>query len=242
MRAGLLGLLLTLAACAPLPREGAPSVEQRPSPNFDARRPNFVILHYTGSADAGRTVGWLTDPQSKLSAHYLIARDGRVVQMVDEGARAWHAGVSFWGGSRDLNSASIGIELDNDGSEPFAEAQIAALLPLLEGIVQRHGIPPANVLGHSDIALGRKVDPGVQFPWERLAASGFGLWCARPLPPRAGDDRLLLAALGYDVSDAVAAVAAFKLHFAPGDAGGELTGEDRAVLACLIERRGGRVP
>lgn len=235
-------MLLALAACAPLPPAGTPRVEQRPSPNFDARRPNFVILHHTGSADAERAARWLTDPQSKVSAHYLIARDGRVVQMVDERERAWHAGVSFWGGLRDLNSASIGIELDNDGSEEFAEAQIAALLPLLAAILPRHGIPAANVLGHADVAPGRKVDPGPRFPWARLAAAGFGLWCARPLPPRDGDDQLLLAAFGYDVAEPAAAAAAFKLHFAPDEPGGELTGEDRAVLACLLEQRRARAP
>jgi len=142
------------------------------------------------------------DPQREVSAHYLIARDGRIYYLVDELARAWHAGESAWGGNRDLNSASIGIELDNNGEEPYAEAQIAALLALLADLTARWSIPAANVLGHGDVAPGRKVDPGALFPWRRLAAAGFGLWCDPPYdPPPAGlDDASLLAALGYDVS------------------------------------------
>ncbi len=180
---GLIALsALAVAACAPLqplpPRAGVP-VEVRPSPNFDERRPNFVILHHTSNDDADQALSTLTDPAKKVSSHYLIGRHGTIYYLVDELARAWHAGESYWGGDTDLNSASIGIELDNNGEEPFAEAEIESLLALLADIKERYAIPAANFLGHGDVAPGRKVDPSRLFPWQRLAARGFGLWCDR---------------------------------------------------------------
>ena len=142
--------------------------------------------------------------RSKVSSHYLIARDGRIYYLVDELARAWHAGESYWGGNRDLNSASIGIELDNNGGEPFAEAQIEALIALLADLKARYGIPTANFIGHGDVAPGRKVDPSRWFPWQGLAGHGFGLWCEPPYPPAPPDldSATLLAAFGYDVAAA----------------------------------------
>jgi N-acetylmuramoyl-L-alanine amidase len=243
---------MLLGACAPLPqRAGIPTLWS-PSPNYDQRRPNFVVIHHTGSPAAARALATLRDPLRKVSAHYLIARDGTIHQLVDERARAWHAGQSRWGGHDDLNSASIGIELDNDGDEPFAELQIGALLALLRDVLERNRIPPANVLGHGDVAPGRKVDPSRHFPWALLARHGFGVWCDPPptLPApvgvvpddRAGsgedgapDDALLLQALGYDVSDPGAAARAFRRHFRQ-DEGGSLSPEDRELLACLVER------
>lgn len=234
---GLLALFVT--ACAPLPQRAGVPLEQRPSNNFDARRPNYVILHYTSSADAERALRTLTNPLTKVSAHYLIARDGKIYQLVDEGARAWHAGLSYWGGDRDMNSASLGIELDNDGEEPFAEPLIAALMRLLADIKERYAIPAANFLGHADVAPRRKGDPGRRFPWQRLAAGGFGLWCGPPYAPapRGADDALLLAAFGYDISDLAAAIGAFKTHFVPDGDAGTLTNEDRALLQCLIGKK-----
>jgi N-acetylmuramoyl-L-alanine amidase len=240
---GLIALsALVVAACAPLqplpPRAGVP-VEVRPSPNFDERRPNFVILHHTSNDDADQALFTLTDPAKKVSSHYLIGRHGTIYYLVDELARAWHAGESYWGGDTDLNSASIGIELDNNGEEPFAEAEIEALLALLADIKERYAIPAANFLGHGDVAPGRKVDPSRLFPWQRLAARGFGLWCEPPYPPApAGlDDATLLAAFGYDVSDPAAAVAAFKRHFAPDDTSPDMTEESRALLNCLVSQK-----
>jgi len=240
---GLVTLLaLAAAACAPLPqlppRAGVPA-EARPSPNFDERRPNFVILHHTSDDNAEQALTTLTDPVRKVSSHYLIARDGRIYYLVDELARAWHAGESYWGGNRDLNSASIGVELDNNGEEPFAEAQIEALIALLADLKARYGIPTANFIGHGDVAPGRKVDPSRWFPWQRLAGLGFGLWCEPPYPPAPPDldSATLLAAFGYDVSDFHAAAAAFKRHFVPHDALQEMTEQDRASLQCLVSRR-----
>jgi N-acetylmuramoyl-L-alanine amidase len=231
---------LALAACTPVPiaqRTSLP-VEVRPSANFDERRPSFVILHYTSNNNADAALRTLTDPVAKVSAHYLIRRDGKIFALVDERARAWHAGVSAWGGNRDVNSASIGIELDNDGVEPFAGPLVDTLLALLTDLKTRYAIPTENFIGHSDVAPRRKPDPGRRFPWARLAERGFGLWCVPPYvaPPR--DDGLtLLAAFGYDVIDSAAAIGAFKLHFAPDGDPQQLSDEDRALLDCLLAKK-----
>ena len=231
-------LAVTLAACAPAPQRAGVPTEWRGSPNFDERRPNFVILHYTGEDDAERALAILSDPFRAVSAHYLVARDGRIHQLVDERDRAWHAGESRWGATTDLNSSSIGIELDNNGTEPFAEAQITALLGLLRDVVDRNRIPAANILGHSDVAPRRKIDPGPAFPWGTLAQQGFGLWCEPPYPPApdAFDALAGLRAIGYDISEPDAAIRAFKRHFAPGDSAGELGPGDRALIQCLARR------
>ena len=229
-----------LAGCvAPLPQRTSLPVEQRPSPNFDARRPNYVILHHTGSPEAARALRTLTDKQREVSAHYLIGRHGRIYYLVDELARAWHAGDSYWGGDRDINSASIGIEIDNDGEEPYSEPQIQSLLALLADLKTRWKIPTANFLGHGDVAPGRKTDPGTEFPWQRLAQAGFGLWCEPPYPeaPAGLDTVTLLAAFGYEVWNPDAALAAFKRHFAPQDSTREVTEDDRAKLWCLVSRK-----
>ena len=222
------------ASCARLPTSPS-GIVRVPSPNFDERRPNYVILHQTSDDTVDAALATLTNPERKVSAHYLIGRDGTIYQLVDESARAWHAGASFWGGNTDLNSASIGIELDNDGKQPFPGAQIDALLRLLADLRERYRIPAANVLGHSDVAPRRKVDPGRLFPWKRLAEQGFGLWCDTPLPipPMGFDPAMALAAIGYDVSDPQAAVGAFRLHYAPNGPNGALDESEQALLACL---------
>ncbi|MDP3715492.1 MAG: N-acetylmuramoyl-L-alanine amidase, partial [Burkholderiales bacterium] len=213
--------------------------EMHPSPNFSERRPNYVILHHTSNNTAERALTTLTSRLTQVSAHYLVARDGRIIYLVDEQKRAWHAGDSYWGGNRDLNSSSIGIELDNNGREPYTDAQIEVLIALLGDLAARWNIPPANVLAHGDVAPGRKVDPGALFPWRRLAEAGFGLWCDPPYPQPAStaDDALLLAALGYDVTRLPAAVAAFKRRWAPADSAPGLSEEQRALLHCLIGKK-----
>ncbi|MEO7727517.1 MAG: N-acetylmuramoyl-L-alanine amidase [Burkholderiales bacterium] len=240
-RASLMLAVLALAACSTplsLPQRTALPVEARPSGNFDERRPNYVILHYTSNDSAEPALRTLRDPASKVSAHYLIARDGRIYALVDERTRAWHAGVSSWGGDQDINSASIGIELDNSGKEPFAAPLLERLFALLADLKARYSIPAANFIGHSDVAPRRKVDPGVQFPWRELAARGFGLWCDPPyrVPP-AAEGATLLAAFGYDTSNEAGAIGAFKLHFVPDGDPRELTDGDRALLACLIDKK-----
>lgn len=233
--------LMLLSACAPLPRYTTLPVEVRPSPNFGERRPNYVILHHTTNDTAEQAIATLTSRFTQVSAHYLIGRDGRIVYLVDELKRAWHAGDSYWGGNRDLNSSSIGIELDNNGREPFSDAQISVLIDLLGDLVTRWNIPPANVLGHGDVAPGRKVDPSALFPWRRLAAAGFGLWCDPPFEPvtAGADDAALLAALGYDVTRLPAAIAAFKRHWAQEDESVTLSAEQQALLQCLIGKQQG---
>lgn len=236
-----LAVALLLGACAPMPQRAGIPTHWHASPNFDTRRADFIIIHHSGSGSTGRALRTLTDAQREVSAHYLIGRDGTIFQLVDERARAWHAGESRWGMLTDLNSASIGIELDNDGEEPFPEIQIDALLRLLADIQSRHGMPPQNVLGHADVAPRRKTDPSHRFPWKTLADKGFGLWCdvPWPVPPESSDAAVALQALGYDVSDPVAAQRAFRRHFAPDADAPEFTERERGLLRCLLARKNG---
>jgi N-acetylmuramoyl-L-alanine amidase len=236
MRLVALLLVLLAAGCAQPIRTSLPAT-WRPSPNFDERRPNLVVIHHTSDDTAAQALATLTSPAREVSAHYLVGRDGTIWQLVDERKRAWHAGASRWGADTDVNSSSIGIELDNDGYEPFPDAQVAALLALLADLKERWRIPTANFVGHGDVAPGRKVDPSAYFPWRTLAMHGFGLWCDAPPPdpPPQFDAILALQALGYDVSDPEAAMAAFNRHYGEGDEPG-LTDHARAVLSCLVER------
>ncbi|MFM9853523.1 MAG: N-acetylmuramoyl-L-alanine amidase [Sphingomonadaceae bacterium] len=215
-----------------------------PSPNFDDRPGpvSMLVLHYTGMQDAAAAIARLCDPDAKVSAHYLIAEDGQIVKMVDESKRAWHAGRSYWRGATDINSISVGIEIVNPGHEwgyrPFPIAQIDALIPLMQGIIQRHKITRGNIVGHSDVAPTRKVDPGELFPWDRLAK----LRLALPSPtknlmdPQWTDGGFLLALerFGYDVSDPLAAVRAFQRRFRPSTIDGIIDGECRAKLLALL--------
>jgi N-acetylmuramoyl-L-alanine amidase len=210
----------------------------RPSPSFDERRPNFVVIHHTGDDSADDALRTLTDPLRAVSAHYLVARDGTIYQLLDERSRAWHAGKSRWGALTDLNSASLGVELDNNGDEPFPPDQIDALLRLLEDLSARYRIPRANFLGHADVSPGRKVDPSRSFPWRTLAERGFGLWCNAPLdrPATDFDWATGLRALGYDVANIEAATRAFKLHFGEDDGEPSPSERDQRVLWCLLRQ------
>lgn len=226
-----------LSGCVRFPASPAEGAIFVPSPNHNARRPDFVILHHTTNSNAEQALKTLTDPARGVSSHYLVGRDGTLYQLVDEERRAWHAGASYWGGNTDLNSASIGIELDNTGSEPYPEAQIVVLLDLLRGLKERYRIPASNFLGHGDVAPGRKVDPGRLFPWQRLANEGFGLWCKEvAFAPLAAsfDSQVALQGIGYDVSDPAAALAAFRRHFVGSDSEGEASDEERQLLQCLL--------
>ena len=151
--------------------------------NFNLRKPNMVIIHHTAQDSTAQTLKTFTMPRTQVSAHYVIGRDGQVFHMLNDYLRAWHGGVARWGNDTDINSSSIGIELDNNGLQPFAEPQMASLLKVLAGLKKAYNIPTANFIGHSDIAPSRKTDPSVLFPWKRLADNGFGLWYdAGPLP------------------------------------------------------------
>jgi N-acetylmuramoyl-L-alanine amidase len=225
-----------LGGCSGIPTSPGNQVIQVPSPNHNERRPNYVIIHDTSNDNIERPLKTLTDPAREVSAHYLIGRDGALYQLVDENHRAWHAGQSYWGGLTDLNSASIGIELDNTGDEPYAEPQIDRLIGLLKELQARHRIPASNILGHGDVALRRKVDPGWQFPWARLAEQGFGLWCKQPIATTdpLPDPTLALQAIGYDVADPSAALVGFRRHFLGITTEGEATDEERRLMHCLV--------
>ncbi len=161
-----------------------PVIKQYPSPNFSDRKPggdpSILVFHYTDMIDAKSALDRLCDPAAEVSAHYLIDEDGTVYQLVDEGKRAWHAGISYWRGLRDINSHSIGIELANPGQtyglKPYPEAQIKSLIALSKEIIARYSIAPENIVGHSDIAPDRKSDPGPYFPWKTLAEQGISKW------------------------------------------------------------------
>ena len=239
VRLGIYALLCIVAGCAPAPlRIGYPS-QWVGSPNFNDRRPSYVVLHHTSDDTAAQALRTLTDPTREVSAHYLLGRDGHVYQLVDERYRAWHAGRSSWGADADINSSSIGIELDNNGSEPFPSAQIESLLALLSDLKARYRIPTANFIGHADVAPGRKTDPSAWFPWRLLAQAGYGLWCDLPYPaaPPGFDADLGLQALGYDITNREAAVRAFKLHFVQTSTDAALAASEHDLLYCLLLAR-----
>jgi len=215
----------------------------RRSPNWDSRGGvpvDILVLHYTGMKSGEAALARMCDPAAKVSAHYMIDEDGAVYALVPEEMRAWHAGISYWAGARDINARSIGIELVNPGHEfgyrAFPEAQIAALTELASGILTRHPIPAWRVLGHSDVAPMRKDDPGELFPWNELARQGIGLWSA-PVADDPGEDavRDLLNHYGYDPEVLLAkAVVAFQRHFHPARISGIADAETRKVLSGLI--------
>ncbi|MGI1662694.1 N-acetylmuramoyl-L-alanine amidase [Palleronia sp. KMU-117] len=207
---------------------------EHPSPNFGPRRdgltPALIVLHYTAMQDAGAALQRLCDPASEVSAHYLVGADGTLWRLVPDEMRAWHAGAGAWGGAGDVNSRSIGVELDNDGASPFPEAQMAALERLLDRLMARWAISPSGVIAHSDMAPDRKADPGPRFDWRRLARGGRAVWPAAAAP---GDFLSDAAAAGYPVEAGPDLVlAAFRLRFRPG-AAGPLAPEDRALMAGL---------
>lgn len=221
------------------------AVRDRPSPNHGPRRGggrvDMLLLHYTGMPTAAAALDRLCDPGAEVSAHYLIEEDGAVWRLVDESRRAWHAGRSFWAGERDVNSRSIGIELANPGHgpdyRPFPDAQMAALEELARGILARHPIPPHRVLGHSDVAPGRKRDPGELFDWRRLAASGIGLWSDATGTDGLSDVATLMTRFGYEAASE-AAIISFQLHFRPDQITGVADSQTLARLADLAARAG----
>jgi N-acetylmuramoyl-L-alanine amidase len=229
-----------------------------PSPNFDARRapPDMIVLHYTGMETGEAALERLRDPAAKVSAHYLVEEDGRVFGLVEEARRAWHAGVSAWGGNTAINGRSIGVEIVNPGHEfgyrSFPAAQIEAVIALIGDIRTRWTIEDALILGHSDVAPRRKQDPGELFPWRDLARAGHGLWVEPPPAPGAplkiGDAGLgvlamrgALARFGYDVAatgpfdeDLATIVTAFQRHWVQGRCDGVADGDTRARLMALL--------
>jgi N-acetylmuramoyl-L-alanine amidase len=208
--------------------------------NFDLRKPNFVIIHHTAQNSCEQTLKTFTLERTKVSAHYVICKDGTIHHMLNDYLRAWQAGVSKWGNFTDINSSSIGIELDNNGNEPFPESQITSLLKLLDTLQRHYSIPAANFIGHADVAPGRKNDPSHYFPWQTLSQRGFGLWydTTAVVVPDYFNATQALRIIGYNVKDTVAAIRSFKIHFVPQDTVliKSLTDDDRKILFDL-ERR-----
>lgn len=211
--------------------------------NFNMRKPNMVIIHHTAQNSCEQTLRTFTLPRTQVSAHYVICKDGTIHHMLSDYLRAWHAGASKWGNITDINSVSIGIELDNNGFEPFDTAQINSLLQLLQKLKTNYQIPAANFIGHGDIAPVRKNDPNIYFPWKMLSEKGFGLWydeiaTNQTMPAQGlGFDNPLqaLRIIGYDVKDTTAAKRAFKRHFLK-DTATILTDTDKAVLNNLYKK------
>jgi N-acetylmuramoyl-L-alanine amidase len=218
-------------------------IVDRQSPNHDSRNGapvDILVLHYTGMQTAEEALARLCDPAAKVSAHYTIDRDGTIYAHVPERERAWHAGVSYWAGERNVNARSIGIEIVNPGHEfgyiPFADPQIDALIELSHGILKRHPITPARVIGHSDVAPARKEDPGELFPWQRLANEGVGVW---PKPAKAsGAFTADLKRFGYGLPPDVDVaekdvIAAFQRHFRPSCIDGVADDETQSLASAL---------
>lgn len=222
-------------------RAGRELIRTVQSPNFGPRRggarPSMVILHYTAMADCAAAERALCDPVREVSAHYLISENGTVTQLVAEQHRAWHAGQSRWGAIDDVNSHSIGIELSNTGFAPFAAALMDSLEHLLAGILDRWSIPPERVLAHSDVAPGRKIDPGARFDWARLARQGLAIQLPKG-GEQAVDDALFrsnLVAAGYADLPLETLLPAFRLRHRAGHAGA-LDTVDMALSAVLADR------
>jgi len=206
--------------------------------NLTMRRPNFVVIHHTAQNSCDQTLQTFTLPRTAVSAHYVICRDGNVFHMLNDLLRAHHAGVSKWGNNVDLNSSSIGIEIDNNGFEPFTEAQINSLLILLDRLKKTYSIPDANFIGHADVAPGRKVDPSRYFPWKQLADKGFGLWydTTNVKIPVGFDAIRALRVIGYNIKDSVAAIQSFKIHFVQNDSLYRITDADKKILFDLSNK------
>ena len=229
-----------------------------PSPNFNERPgpPDILVMHYTGMESGEAAIARLRDPEAKVSSHYVVEEDGRIFTLVAEERRAWHAGVSFWKGERDINGRSIGVEIVNPGHEfgyrPFPDAQIAAIIALTADIRTRWMIADGDIIAHSDVAPARKIDPGELFPWKTLAQAGHGLWVEPDPAPGAllaeGAEgagvfafQAGLTRLGYECPPSgqfdpapTTVVSAFQRHWRPHQVDGIADGETRARLIALL--------
>lgn len=207
--------------------------------HFGLRRPSFVIIHHTAQESCQKTLQTFTNTNSQVSAHYVLCKDGTLHQQLNDYLRAWHAGKSKWGNITDINSASIGIEIDNNGKDSFTTAQINVLLGLLAHLKKTHQIPAANFIGHSDIAPGRKVDPNVHFPWKLLAEKGFGYWWADTTSlqlPAGFRSNTALRIIGYSINDSIAAAESFRRHFISSNQKGALNPAEQKILYRMMEK------
>ncbi len=231
---------LLLAACS-AGNVRSPLAQWSPSPNFEARRPVLIVIHATEQDSVARSLKTLKTANSggPVSSHYLIGRTGSIHQLVEDDQRAWHAGEGRWGTITDVNSASIGIELDNNGGLAFPDVQITALLALLDDLCTRLFIPRGQIIAHYDLAPTRKSDPNVTFPWKRLAQAGFGVWPddAVTAAPEGFDPWLAMAAFGYALDAPAATLRAFHRRFRGIEDDVPLDDEDRRILHALTRER-----
>ena len=223
---------LTDSTGAPVPSDFVGTV------NFNMRKPNYVIIHFTAQDSIQQTLTTFTIVKTQVSAHYVVAKDGKVYHMLNDYLRAWQAGISRWGSVTDMNSCSVGIEIDNNGSEPYTDAQVKSLVALLGYLKKAYNIPRANFIGHQDIAPLRKPDPGPYFPWQVMASHGFGYWSDEvlELAPENFDYATALRLIGYDTSNLNAAIVAFKRHFVQKDSTPALSQLDLNVLYNVVQK------
>lgn len=207
--------------------------------NFNMRKPNYVVIHHTAQNSCDQTLKTFTLPRTQVSAHYVICKDGTIHHMLNDYLRAWHGGAGKWGNNTDINSSSIGIEIDNNGFEPFSPDQINSLMTLLRNLKRAYAIPAANFIGHADIAPTRKNDPNVNFPWKQFADSGFGVWwgdTTNLVVPENFNHLLALRIIGYDTKDTTAVIQTFKRKYLQREDKLPLTEADRKVLYALYRR------
>lgn len=206
--------------------------------NFTMRRPNIVVIHHTAQNNCEQTLKTFTLKRTQVSSHYVVCKDGTVHHMLNDLLRAHHAGVSKWGNATDLNSSSIGIEIDNNGFEPFTDDQINSLTELLGRLKRAYSIPVSNFVGHADVAPGRKVDPNKFFPWQKLAENGFGYWydTTAVTVPEGFNELQALRIIGYDISKPESAIQSFKLHFVPSDTTRTINEADKKILFDLVKK------
>lgn len=208
--------------------------------NFNLRKPNFVIIHHTAQNSCEQTLKTFTTVKSQVSAHYVICKDGTIHHMLNDYLRAWQAGISKWGNNTDINSSSIGIEIDNNGFEPFTDQQITSLLTLLGTLKKAYSIPTANFIGHEDIAPTRKNDPNVYFPWKKFADSGFGIWWSdttNVVVPPDFNSLQALRVVGYDIRDSVSVIQTFKRKYEQiEDKSSALNDADKKILYTLYRK------
>lgn len=207
--------------------------------NFNMRKPNFVIIHHTAQNSCDQTLKTFTTPKTGVSAHYVICKDGSLHHMLNDYLRAWHGGVAKWGANTDINSSSIGIEIDNNGVDSFATPQIITLLQLLTNLKKAYSIPAANFIGHADIAPTRKNDPNVTFPWKALADAGFGLWWSdttNVAVPANFNHLQALRIIGYDIKDTTAVIQTFNRKYLQQDKQSTLPEAGRKVLYALYRK------
>ncbi len=216
-----------------------PSSSTAYTTNFGMRKPDIVVIHYTAQNSCEQTLKTFTKPATQVSAHYVICKDGTLHHMLNDYLRAWHAGIGKWGNNTDVNSSSIGIEIDNNAVDSFSIMQLNTLYSLLSFLKKEYNIPAANFIGHSDIAPGRKIDPGILFPWKALSDNGFGLWyndtTSIVVPP---DFNVVhaLKIIGYDVKNVQNAIGSFKLHYLNTTSNAALTKEKEKVLYAVMRR------